>query len=316
MAIGTLYISHQDFDFSSYSSKFLNKKNLTTEINNTEVEDYHTSLEDVGLKFGEIIQKLLVHCKEIKFLDLSWEKVINSENHATYAKTIDIAVNEFNATGAEDVIKHLTDHCNFHRQTRKTTDPVLWTAGASLTSAVGVKNNERYGHLLANKLNVDEVQLALTGSSIWDAADQLIRSDIQKDDIVVWGLPPAGRVEAVVGSELMSFPSSIASDNDFFDYKIDHFFSNTQYLVGLREIYQVINFCNKVEAKLYIVSLTEPAWLPLALRTYERFIDLEHCYDDKRSVWISKDYGTDGYHPGPEQHKEYAKKIFKFIKEK
>jgi len=317
MAIGTLYISYQEFDFSNFDSKFLCKKNLNTAINDVEVLDYHTSLEDVGLTAGEIDDGLLAHCEEIKFLALNWERVINLDNHLIYAQAIDIATSKFNNTGAEDVINQLANHCNFHRNTRKTTDPVLWTVGASFTSAFGVEDEERWGHLVANELNVNEVNLAKSEASIWDGADQILRSDVQKGDIVIWGLPPAGRVEAVVENKLRSCPIRLAEEFDFFTYKLDHFHSNTQYLVGLREIHQVINFCNRLQVKLYIVNFTEPVWFPLALRSYERFLNLQHTLDSRTFLPIMIDYGTELLdHPGPRQHQEYAEKISKFIREK
>ena len=316
MAIGTLYISHKEFDFSKFDSKFLTNKNLNTAINVVEVEDYHTSLEDVGLTIGEFDDGLLAHCEEIKFLDLNWERVINLENHMVYAQAIDIATSKFNNTGAEDVINQLANECNFHRNTRKTTDPVLWTVGASMTSARGVEDEERWGHLVANELNVNEVNLAKSEASIWDGADQIIRSDVQKDDIVAWGLPPAGRVETVIDNTISSQSINHAEHADFFTYKLDHFHSNTQYLVGLREIHQVINFCNRLQVKLYIVNFTEPVWFPLALRSYERFLNLQHTLDGRTFLPIMIDYGTDGEHPGPRQHQEYAEKISKFIREK
>lgn len=316
MAIGTLYISHKEFDFSKLDSKFLTNKNLNTAINDREVLDYHTSLEDVGLTVGEIDDGLLAHCEEIKFLALNWERVINLDNHLIYAQAIDIATSKFNAIGAEDVVNQLANHCNYNRNTRKDLDPVLWTAGCSWTSAFGVEDEERWGHLVANKLNVNEVNLAKSGASIWDASDQIIRSDVQKDDIVVWGLTAPSRVEAVVENELRSYPVRLAEEFDFFNYKIDHFFSNTQCLVALRHIHQVINFCDKVHAKLYIINFLDPSWLPLAMRSYERFLDLQQKQNgEKYSKSIMIDYGPDGEHPGPRQHQEYAEKISKFIGE-
>lgn len=315
MAIGTLYISHKEFDFSKLDSKFLTNKNLNTAINDREVLDYHTSLEDIGLTVGEIDDGLLAHCEEIKFLALNWERVIDSENHTAYAQAIYIAISKYNATGAEDIVNQLDAHCNSNRNTRKDLDPVLWTAGCSWTSAFGVEDQERWGHLVANKLNVNEVNLAKSGASIWDASDQILRSDLQKDDIVVWGLTNLGRVEAVVENKLRSYSILGAEEFDFFDYKIDHFFSNTQYLVGLRQIHQVINFCNKVEAKLYIVNFLDPAWLPLAMKTDPRFLDLQKPPKDQQDGWKLIDYASDNHHPGPKQHQEYAEKISKFIRE-
>ena len=98
--------------------------------------------------------------------------------------------------------------------------------------------------------------------------------------------------------------------------KIDYFFSNTQYLLALRQIHQVINYCNKVGATLYIVNFLDQAWIPLMTGTYEKFIDLQHTFNDKTFRYDMIDYAHDNEHPGPKQHQEYAKKISNFIQGK
>jgi len=314
MAIGALYISHPTFDFSKLNSKWLTKKNLSKAIDSLEIEDYHTSIEDSGIKIGRIEQDLLTHCQKIIFLDLSWENIINSENHMNYAQVVNLAISKFDATGAEDIVSKLKSHCAFLRDTRKTLDPVMWVAGCSWTSAYGVEDDQRWSSLVANKLDISEVNLAKGGASIWDASDQLLRSDVQKGDIVVWGLTSAGRVEAVSNSKLSSW--TIKQSKEFNYYKIDYFFSNTQYLLALRQIHQVINYCNKVGATLYIVNFLDQAWIPLMTGTYEKFIDLQHTFNDKTFRYDMIDYAHDNEHPGPKQHQEYAKKISNFIQGK
>jgi hypothetical protein len=49
------------------------------------------------------------------------------------------------------------------------------------------------------------------------------------------------------------------------------------------------------------------------LQTYKNFIDLQLPFDNETFRPILIDYGSDGAHPGPLQHKEYAKQIIKFI---
>jgi len=311
MAIRKLYISHSNFDFSTLNSKWLTKKNLNKVINSPEIDDYHTSVEDCGIKMGNIEQDLLTHCQSIEFRDLSWDIVLNSEHHMTYTQIINLATTKFGATGVEDLNREIINHSSFHRDVRKTNDPVLWVAGCSFSSADGVEANERWGHLVAEELELEEINLAKAGGSIWDATDQILRSDIQKNDLVIWGLTNCGRVEFVSKNKLRSY--AVLQAKDFNYYKIDYFFSTTQYLIAMREIQQVINYCKKVGAELYLVNILESSWIPLMLQTYKNFIDLQLPFDNETFRPIMIDYGSDGAHPGPLQHKEYAKQIIKFI---
>ena len=86
MAIGTLYISHNNYDFSNFDSQLLDSKNLKNAVESKTVSDYHTSVEDCGIKIGKIAEELLMHCQSIVCVDWSWDSMINLENHPSYAQ--------------------------------------------------------------------------------------------------------------------------------------------------------------------------------------------------------------------------------------
>lgn len=310
MAIRQLTISYQNFNFESLDSKWLTKKNIIEVINSSELEDYHTSLSDCGVKMDNIEQGLLEHCQSIKCLDLSLDTIINLENHDSYSQLVYLLSTKFKdiSTGTEELYRSLITHSTYNRATRTTNDPVLWVAGCSFSSAVGVTKQERWGHLIAEELKLEEVNIASGGASIWDTNDQLLRANIQKGDIVIWGLTSSERVDIVYNNRLQSFVGTDAVDVEKVKkyYSPDYFLSNTQHMLVLREIEQIINYCEKIGANLYLVNFLDRSWIPLLLRDRKNFLDLEKSID-----FI--DYGIDGKHPGPLQHQEYAKEIIKVI---
>ena len=316
MAIGQLTISHQNFNFDTLDSKWLTKKNINKVINSSKFEDYHTSLSDCGVKMGNIEQGLLEHCQSIKCLDLSWDIIINLENHENYSQLVYLLSTKFKgiAAGTEELYRSLIAHSTYNRATRTTNDPVLWVAGCSFSSAIGVEPNERWGHLIAEELKLEEVNVAIGGGSIWDANDQLLRADIRKGDIVIWGLTSSGRVDIIDKNRLQSFTIRDAVDiekcRDY--YNLDYFFSNTQNMLLLREIEQIINYCEKIGANLYLVNFLDRSWIPLMLRDRKNFLDLQKPIDDHSCMADLIDYGSDGEHPGPAQHQDYAKEILNF----
>lgn len=313
MAIGKLYISHKNFDFSKLDSKLINKKNLKHAITNTNTENYHTSVEDCNIKIGQIESELLVHCQSIECVDISWKTINFLENHTAYAHIAYLLTTKFKdiSTGLDDLVNDILEITTYQRATRASSGPKLWIPGCSWSTALGVDKDQRWSSLVSKALSLEEINLAKNGASIWDSADQLFRADIQKNDLVIWGLTSAGRVDTIFDNQLKSFSFKMAENFDY--YKLDYFFSNTQYLMAMRQIQQVIHYCDKIKARLYILNFLDPAWFPLMLKDHKNFLDLQHEFDDETFLYKMIDYGTDHEHPGPLQHKEYAKKIIKFI---
>jgi hypothetical protein len=85
---------------------------------------------------------------------------------------------------------------------RKTDQPQLWVSGCSYTIGVGVQYNQRYGQLLADQLNLPVSFLSENGSSITWAADQILRSDLRENDILVWGLTSLPRINYFKNNEV------------------------------------------------------------------------------------------------------------------
>ena len=190
---------------------------------------------------------------------------------------------------------------------RKTESPQLWSVGCSFTAGVGVLPNERYGQLLSDSLGLEVSFLAKSSSSIIWQADQILRSDIQSGDLLVWGLTALNRFPYVVDHQLVhanASPRAIDRVKHLVD--IDMFDSEDLLYRTIVSIYQVINFCKQVNIKIILANLMSEK-LPPYMQSFKEFIDLcGHKFID---------VGSDGSHPGKQHHIFYCKQLLKKINE-
>lgn len=188
---------------------------------------------------------------------------------------------------------------------RKTESFQLWSVGCSFTAGVGVLPAERYGQLLADRLNLEVSFLAKSSSSIIWQADQILRSDIRSGDLLVWGLTALTRFPYVVDHQLIhanASPLAIHRVRHLVDISI--FDSEDLLYRNIVSIYQVINFCKKTNIKLVLANLMSKE-LPKYLQSHNEFIDL--CQEK------FVDLGSDGSHPGKQHHVFYYEQIIKKI---
>jgi len=308
MAINNLYISHAKYNFDSRLSKLLDCKNLQKSIDSIVVADYHTSIDDISAKNISLAirnsKKIVIY--DIDFTDFAFISgrlfneitISNVDVEFVNCKTVELStINKLN-------------------QVRANSEQLLWLSGCSITSGVGVTDAERYGTILAKKLNLPMVDLARPGASILYSADQILRSDIRAGDIVVWGLTSIGRVEICddLDFSTLTIRDYVKIDKSLQYWNLDYFGSSTQSLMHIRMILQVINFCKKIGAKLYFANMFDTLWIPVVFGGHDNFINFATNVDPA-SPFIPSfvDKGTDGEHPGPKQHQYYAEKIFNLI---
>jgi hypothetical protein len=306
MSINKLYISHGKYKFDHQQSSLLDYKNYQRINDSTDDADYHTSFSDLA---GMDISILFKNVKEIIVVDIDFTDLTYNTGrllNEIYKNNLKV---EF--LGCKELDVYAINKVNQKRPHNK---PVMWMAGCSITAGYGVAEHERYGKILSENLNTPEILLAKLGSSILYAADQLLRSDIRADDIVIWGLTNIPRVEVCDNTDFCPVP---VTSYDFLEkslqyWDLDYFSSPTQNLIHIRMILQVVNFCNKVGARLYLANMIDTTWIPVVFKDYSNFINFSK---EVNLIGFTKfmDLGTDGAHPGPEQHKEYAKKIFNLI---
>jgi hypothetical protein len=202
---------------------------------------------------------------------------------------------------------------------RRGAGPQLWIAGCSISHGVGVDTAQRYGQLLADQLNLPCSFLTRSGSAIDWAADQILRSDIQAGDTVLWGLTEPARLTYVDNNTLLS-GVNIASYEMYPGYKkivdLKNLCSHNTAYQHFYAIQQVINFCNKIKAKLYLVGLLLGSYSYLGfLKTQKNYIHIPYNlhFDNFKLLTSFKDLGSDSLHPGILQHKHYKEVILNHL---
>ena len=218
-------------------------------------------------------------------------------------------------------IDSYTNYFDKLEDTRKSENRQIWNAGCSHTYGTGVEKHQRYGHLLSEQLELSISFLARPGGHPEWVADQILRSDIRKDDIIIWGLS---------NPERYTFWSNSKHDVEFINIaRVERgqtpdamgFYSKKELLKRLTDptliyqavshVKQVVNFCNKIGAKIMIFGIQTPLdfWYYLSDCNYYNF----HLSEDFfQSNFV--DLGTDNEHPGPKQHQLYAEFCFNKLK--
>lgn len=188
-------------------------------------------------------------------------------------------------------------------ETRKTDKENLWVVGCSTTLGIGIDPQHRYGSILSKLLNLPVSFLAAPGASISWAADQILRSDIKSNDIVVWGLTAEERL--TFWDERKDNVVHITNQFDEVDQLSADAISQlvlhkTNLANAIQKVHEVVNFCNKVNAKLLIFNIHSSESLAMHIYNINNFFLF--VYPTQQFI----DVGFDQFHPGPKQHQEYA----------
>jgi hypothetical protein len=314
-----LYISHKNYNWSALKDKlsllFLNNKNM---FNIKRDCNYYSSLEDLGLEadqWGIILDKF----EEILLvdLDLSFSKVISDDNLFIYLNFFNFLKKYYYyKTKNFSWIENLPTMFDKVNDTHKSSKSPLWVAGCSISAGESVHDKEKFATILADKLDLNLVSLAQSRSSVTFQADQILRSDIKRNDFVVWGITNYARVDYAIGLDWKSVPASQLKFNNltwkYWTY--DYFDSFTRSFECIKSIQHVNNFCTKIGANLILVNLLDNTWSNLIFSKLPNYLDLT-VLQNKNSKFNYIDFGWDNDHPGPKQHAEYASKIYQFIKE-
>lgn len=188
-----------------------------------------------------------------------------------------------------DLSKYTNNSYIFLESRRDIQSELLWSAGCSVTFGIGVNKHQKYCNLISNQIKRPLIDLSRPGSSIEYAADQLLRSDIRKNDVVIWGLTEETRY--TVWDQTLKKPWPGERDV--------HNLNETRIYKSLISVHQVVNFCSKIDAKLILLPIICSENFCLLLSELEEFYQLPY-----QTKFI--DCGSDNLHPGPNQHKIYA----------
>lgn len=313
MAIGTLYITTKDYSWSDNNVLLLDSGNLSRISSDDSVVDVHTTVEDLGY------QNIDVACQAaqtVTLVDIAPGTIAFSDsNFNSYGRLFYELYRNKHKVSNFGILEEIDLTHAVPMPSRPTSAPMLWISGAGVTNGCDMPIGSRWGDLLAEKMGMPVVHLSHGHGSVAWTADQILRSDIDSADIVIWEVPESARVEVSDGWNLQPITqqwyTSVASEQKY--WAVEYFGSNAILNKSLHEIAQVINFCSKVGAKLYLLNLADSVWIPFMLRKHKNFIDCVKDLQIEKSIVTYIDIGADESKPGPAQHSIFADQIFEFI---
>lgn len=309
-----LYLGDTSQYLSDLAHAHCKNAQLVTENNlkNLSSGTYYTSLSDVKNLFnlGVLLQQLQRTDKIIYAPPPhgQWSNKSLKDWTEDYLKIFSFRTNIENF----ETLTHQSTQQKINR--RKTQDsPQLWIYGCSISYGVGVNLHCRYGELVASRFNLPVSFLTQAGSSIQWAADQILRSDITENDIVVWGLTSHLRTAYYHDDELIHVNHNLYLRNPHFAKILDpdHLSDANNFYHILSNVYQVINFCRQIKAHLIIASLLDND-VVYYIKDFPNLVMLSNLWGrDKQEMFA--DLGTDKEHPGPITHQFYADEICRKI---
>lgn len=196
---------------------------------------------------------------------------------------------------------------------RKTDSTQLWVAGCSVTAGVGVEHKQTWKELVSAELQLPYTDLSASGSSIVWSADQICQSNINENDLVFWELTSQHRVPIIDNKQVYHLNpgkfSLYPSVKTAFNIQLIEHDNSLLYYNNVCAVRRVYNFCNKIGAKLVILGVMHD-WEGIYTLYDVPVFRQGLCWPNE---WI--DLGTDGTHPGPEQHKVYVQQFLALYKE-
>lgn len=202
---------------------------------------------------------------------------------------------------------------------RKSTSNQLWVAGCSISEGIGVAARERYGHLLAEKLDRPVSFLAQRGTSILWASNQIYKAYLKPGDTLIWGLTSTQRFFQFsesgvnhIGPGWRIAPQKVAhlKAPQFDVSRVD-----LDRIGDIDTIYQCVNsivnverYCEINKIKLILADLFADNLIKwFGDRHHYISLTLSHLAQGR----LYLDLGDDNEHPGPLTHQWYADCLLK-----
>ena len=205
----------------------------------------------------------------------------------------------------------LLSECQTTVASRMTDNSQIWIVGCSVSHGFSIQPNQRYGHIVSERLNLPASYLTMPGSSIMWAADQILRSDIRSGDKIFWG---------VTGINRLTYWDDIDSEVRYcalvtwnrhkkkLSPLVTEKFLTSDHVIyqSTLAVRQVVNLCNKLGVEIVIATVMPG--MEFYLRDVKNFVPLVTIFRNKQ-CWL--DLGDDNEHPGPKSHAFYAEGMIK-----
>lgn len=319
MSIGVLTVAPFEYDFNRLSTDILDKSNFKSAVKSWTSSDYHTSIEDLALKTDNV-KELLDNIKEINFINIT---DIYHNSPVVLISMIYLLLTRYKSKLSNSqkelydifVKYQFRDEYFTSQPTPKSNKKKLWIAGCSMSAGNDVpaqfwnpgdpfvEDEERWGYIVSQHLDREEMNVARRGCSVFTSLQQILRANINpENDILVWQITSFSRVN-LIDSQGYFRPVSTSQEQKYvLDTTSLAYMGDMHHeLLSLSYVKMGIEYCRQRNIKLFIVNMLGNSKL------IDPIIKCRHLTNS----YI--DYGYDKSHPGPKQNAEYAKEIIKLI---
>ena len=307
-----LIIGDNGFGLSEYASAMFARSLLVTaetfdHDDQLSADCLYTSLADID------VDRLLILCRNAKTIHY-WPPTYWSDKDlcAITERFLTKIVKHHKLSVRNFVINEDPTSSLVLLDQRKSDSGQLWISGCSYAYGFGLKDSQdRYIEIVAKSLDKPFSDLAGAGTSIGWAADQLLRSDIRKDDIVIWGITGINRVDYYIDNRQVIMPNlggKLPSDvRRFFDRLIT---DDNRVNQSIKSVHQVNNFVKKVGARLVVLFHSD-----LSLYEHSKIFE-QYLWGVDGYIPISsrQDFTDDG-HPGIVTNKTWAREILNYLED-
>lgn len=310
----TLYVGDNDTSVAENAKKENSNAYLIdySNWNQTHTGVAYTSLSDLpGLvEFASLLRQAttIVYSPP---LNSDWSGQYWTEYYLT-TFSLDKNKKIINFNNKQDINK-LTIPLVDHRSTDK---QQLWSAGCSVAYGYGILQKQRYSSIISKELDIPLSSLAKPSTSIFFSADQILKSDIRKNDILVWGITSTNRTtyydsesDNIHHITLTGYQNLIKEYPYLKQCITEKSLVNDHYtFLAINQILQVVHQCRSKGIKLVLAGLLTGNNLGTYLLELPEYIHL-HGYFGQEVEDQYIDLGDDNKHPGPKMHRWYADQI-------
>jgi hypothetical protein len=198
---------------------------------------------------------------------------------------------------------------------RKSDLPQLWSVGGSALTDPNITESQQVGNIIADYTSMPITHLVANGASNDWCADQILRSDVRSGDIVLWNIMFETRfpfwhdqTNQVIHVQ-QNYKKFSKVEIDLSEHAIaDWLTSKHCFYSTVTHAHQVLNFCNKIGAKL-LPYVQYPVGISTETKEYFSNFPAFTVMPGEKFI----DVTVDGWHPGPAQHAQYAELLIQAL---
>lgn len=286
-----LYFTDLNTNFSNINPHSVLVQSVDCDFN--QANEFHTTLRDLSVVD---VLTIVHHFDKITIAETGFDK---SSQLYTETKNLLSYINSDSFNKSSDEKTFIENLSVLDTSTNST----LWVFGCSHSYGTGLdREDQRYGNILADKLNMPLRMIAKPGGSMNYSLRHIINSNFNQNDFVIWQIINPARLSYFDGQQVKEILLANTSSRTLIDFCTDAqmFFNHfTQINIGVR-------YLRAIGCKFMLVSVDHTDHYNY-INEYKNYP--EYAFFPNFAV----DLANDNLHFGPLSHKNLALSILDHI---